>query len=83
MRKWKRNEKKYVEFYRKQGVENMTGIKGAFVSSGYYVKKPVKNNVLLVGDAAGLVDAMSGEGIFCYGIRETGSAVNYRVYRKK
>lgn len=64
VRKWKRDVAKYAEFYRKQGIEDMTGIRGAFVSSGYYVKKPVKDNVLLVGDAAGLVDAMSGEGIF-------------------
>lgn len=60
----KRKIEKYSRFYEEQGVAELTGIRGAFVSSGYYVKKPVKNNVLLVGDAAGLVDAMSGEGIF-------------------
>ncbi len=64
IRKWKRDVRKYAEFYREQGVEDLTGIRGAFVSCGYYVKKPVKNNVLLAGDAAGLIDAMSGEGIF-------------------
>lgn len=64
VRRWKRDVRKYAEFYRKQGVEDITDIRGAFVSCGYYVKKPVKNNVLLTGDAAGLVDAMSGEGIF-------------------
>lgn len=64
IRYWKRNIKKYSAFFKEQGVDNLENIKGAFVSSGYFVKKPVKNNVLLVGDAAGLVDAMSGEGIF-------------------
>ena len=64
IRYWKRNIQKYYDFFKQQGVDNMESIKGAFVSSGYFVKKPVKNNVLLVGDAAGLVDAMSGEGIF-------------------
>lgn len=39
-------------------------IQGHFLSDGVYVKKPAKDNVLLIGDAAGLVDAMSGEGIF-------------------
>lgn len=39
-------------------------IQGHFLSDGAYVKKPAKDNVLLIGDAAGLVDAMSGEGIY-------------------
>lgn len=64
VRKWKRDVSRYEEFYRQQGVEDLAGIRGAFVSSGYYVKRPVKNNVLLAGDAAGMIDAMSGEGIF-------------------
>lgn len=37
---------------------------GHFLSKGVYVKKPAKNNVILIGDAAGLVDAISGEGIY-------------------
>jgi geranylgeranyl reductase family protein len=60
----KRNVKKYAPFFEKQGVCDLNDLKGAFVSCGFYVKKPVKKNVLLVGDAAGLGDAMSGEGIF-------------------
>lgn len=39
-------------------------IKGAMVPFGKYVKKPCQNNVLLIGDAAGLVDPITGEGIF-------------------
>ncbi len=59
MREWKRDVRKYAEFYGGQGIENLTGIRGAFVSCGYYVQKLVKNNVLLAGDAAGLIDVMS------------------------
>lgn len=63
--------------------------KGQFLSDGTYVKKPFKNNVVLIGDAAGLADAISGEGIYFAiysGILagksieeyyETGNKVNY------
>lgn len=60
----RRDINKYKAYFGGQGVEDLLSIKGAFVSMGNYVKHPVKNNVILVGDAAGLVDAMSGEGIF-------------------
>ncbi len=39
-------------------------IKGALVPFGEYVKNPCKNNILLVGDAAGLVDPITGEGLY-------------------
>ena len=39
-------------------------IKGAMIPVGEYVKKPCKDNILLVGDAAGLVDSITGEGIY-------------------
>ncbi len=35
---------------------DINGIKGAFVSFGNFVRIPVKNNVLLVGDAVSSVD---------------------------
>ena len=40
--------------------------KGAFIPFGQYMKKPINNekNVLLVGDAAGFVDPITGEGIY-------------------
>lgn len=39
-------------------------IKGAFLPAGGRTRKIAKDRVLLVGDAAGLVDSFSGEGIF-------------------
>jgi geranylgeranyl reductase family protein len=38
-------------------------VKGAFIPLGDYRKVPGRGNILLVGDAAGLVDSMTGEGI--------------------
>lgn len=60
----KRRPDKYKKYFESQGIENIDDLKGAFVSTGNFVKKPVRGNVLLVGDAAGLVDAMTGEGIY-------------------
>lgn len=64
VRGMKRKPVKYRRYFESQGVSDLKNIKGAFVSFGNFVKKPIKNNVLLVGDAAGLIDAMTGEGIF-------------------
>lgn len=64
IRGMKRFPQKYRKYFNNQGINNLEDIKGAFVSCGNFIRKPVKNNVLLVGDAAGLVDAMTGEGIF-------------------
>lgn len=41
----------------------MTGCKGAFLPAGVYRKQPGAGRVLLAGDAAGLVDPVTGEGI--------------------
>ena len=40
--------------------------KGAFIPFGEYLKNPINNdkNLLLVGDAAGFVDPITGEGIY-------------------
>lgn len=64
VRGMKRKPNKYKKYFQSQGINNLKSMKGAFVSFGNFVKKPIKNNVLLVGDAAGLIDAMTGEGIF-------------------
>ncbi len=40
-------------------------LKGHYLPYGKYIKEPIyKNKLLLVGDAAGLVDPISGEGIY-------------------
>lgn len=64
IRGMRRKPDKYRKYFESQGIMNLNGMKGAFVSFGNFVRKPIKNNVLLVGDAAGLADAMTGEGIF-------------------
>lgn len=64
IRGMKRKPEKYRKYFASQGVNELDDIKGAFVSYGNFIRKPIKNNVLLVGDAAGLVDAITGEGIF-------------------
>lgn len=64
VRGMKRDVKKYANYFGTQGVDSQEKNIGAFVSSGYFIKRPVKNNVILAGDAAGMVDAMTGEGIF-------------------
>lgn len=38
--------------------------RGAFIPYGNYVKTPCKDNIILVGDAAGLVDPLTGEGLY-------------------
>lgn len=64
IRGMKRKPEKYRKYFQSQGVTDISDIKGAFVSFGNFVQNPVKQNVLLAGDAAGLVDAMTGEGIY-------------------
>lgn len=41
----------------------LKGCKGAFLPAGIYRKRPGTGRVLLAGDAAGLVDPVTGEGI--------------------
>ncbi len=64
IRGMKKRPVRYKKIFESQGISDINNIKGAFVSFGNFVREPVKNNVLLVGDAAGLVDAMTGEGIY-------------------
>lgn len=42
---------------------NKIPVKGHYIPFGYYKNMPGKNNILLCGDAAGLVDPITGEGI--------------------
>ncbi len=64
IRGMKKKPARYSRYFKSQGIKDINSIKGAFVSYGNFVRKPIKNNVLLVGDAAGLIDAMTGEGIY-------------------
>ncbi len=43
---------------------DLSNAKGHPLPYGNFMKKPVQGNLLLVGDAAGLVDPMLGEGIY-------------------
>lgn len=46
---------------------NSKDVKGAFVPFGKFVKNPCKGNILLIGDAAGFTDPITGEGLyFCF-----------------
>ena len=65
------NNKKFLQLFRKyvsdvapdHAVEDIS-ISGHPVPSGNYVKQPVYGNVMLIGDAAGFADPISGEGIY-------------------
>jgi len=46
------------------GIKRTQRIMGAYIPYGKYVKVPYKNNIFLTGDAAGLVDPISGEGLY-------------------
>lgn len=42
-------------------------VKGAFIPFGKFLKKPCRDNIILIGDAAGFVDPITGEGLyFCF-----------------
>jgi len=51
-------------------------IKGHFLPFGDYRAQPGENNILLVGDAAGLVDSITGEGIAF--AMQSGEAAGFR-----
>ena len=57
----------FEKFLNNIGIEcDRSKFKGAFIPFGQYLKKPInkEKNVLLVGDAAGFVDPITGEGIY-------------------
>jgi len=53
----------FLEMISKDLLEDIN-IKGHYIPFGNYKKKPAKNNVFLVGDAAGMVEPITGEGIY-------------------
>ncbi len=53
--------------------------KGQYLPWGDFKKRPGKKNILLVGDAAGLVDPISGEGIAL--AMESGSCAAHAIYK--
>lgn len=59
-------------------------LKGAMVPFGKYVKKPCSNNIILIGDAAGLVDPITGEGIY-FALKSSKSAYDsiYKYIKNK
>ena len=57
----------FERFLNNLGIKsNRNEFKGAFLPFGEYIKNPVNEdkNILLVGDAAGFVDPITGEGIY-------------------
>jgi geranylgeranyl reductase family protein len=54
---------KFLDDYNMEHVDPANA-KGHPLPYGNFLKKPVQGNLLLVGDAAGLVDPMLGEGIY-------------------
>lgn len=57
--------KLFARFCKQIGLdEDQYTVKSMHIPFGRYVHVPVKNNVLLIGDAAGLVDPISGEGLY-------------------
>ncbi len=57
----------FEKFLDNIGIEcDKSEVKGAFIPFGQYVNKPInkEKNLLLVGDAAGFVDPITGEGIY-------------------
>jgi len=61
----KNNFQNYYESVVKETCDFIPKPKGAFIPFGEIVEKPAKENKLfLIGDAAGLVDPVTGEGIY-------------------
>ena len=55
---------KFRSFVSKFGLKSLREIKGHLVPYGNFIEKPVFGNTLLVGDAAGFANPLTGEGIF-------------------
>lgn len=53
----------FTQFFRHVTGREPEDVKGCYTPLGNYSKKPGMRNTLLVGDAAGLVDPITGEGI--------------------
>ncbi len=57
-------DKKIKDFLNKLDLKDSDKIKGHLVPYGNFIEKPIYRNTILIGDAAGLVDPLLGEGIF-------------------
>lgn len=55
--------KAFLDDYHTRNAD-LSNLKGHPLPYGNFMKKPIQGNLLLVGDAAGLVDPMLGEGIY-------------------
>ena len=72
----------FDKFLKKLGIDCDRNLyKGAMLPFGKYIKVPInkEKNLLLVGDAAGLVDPITGEGIYfamLSGIKASNSIIN-------
>jgi menaquinone-9 beta-reductase len=53
----------FIDFYRHISGKEPHSVKGHYMPFGDYLKEPGRRNILLAGDAAGLVDPITGEGI--------------------
>ena len=57
-------EQSFMELLKDRfGISNCNNLKGFHVPAGAYRTSPGKNNVIVCGDAAGLVEPITGEGI--------------------
>jgi geranylgeranyl reductase family protein len=56
--------KRLYEFMNTFNKTSNNSLEGAFVPCITYIKKPIADDILLVGDAAGMVDPITGEGIY-------------------
>lgn len=57
-------KKTFFNFINKFEIKKDQKIDFSLLPYGYYINNIVKNNILLTGDAAGLVDPFTGEGIY-------------------
>ena len=65
IKKNKKIKESFLSFLNQQNkTAGETDVKGAVVPIGIFVKKPCNDSVILVGDAAGFVDPITGEGIY-------------------
>ena len=55
---------KFRYFLKRLGFKTSNKIKAHLVPYGNFIEKPIYENTILVGDAAGFVDPLLGEGIF-------------------
>ncbi|MCQ2752058.1 MAG: geranylgeranyl reductase family protein [Coriobacteriales bacterium] len=64
----KKDKKKIItefnKFCKKNGINSRQKISGAAIPCSKPVKRPCQNHIILIGDAAGLVDSMTGEGLY-------------------